>query len=197
MKGSRSILFGIFLITIATVAGFGQAQPATSRIVVVDTSAFFNEKTGIIKIVNASRQLNAELAPRRSEVQQLISRVESIEKDLLVFRTNAGKGIPIDEKAAQAKVDEAAQLKREGKYKEDDYNSFAQQKQAQVVGPAYSDALRVLGEYIKTKGYGMVFDVSKDQAGILIFAAEQYDITKDFITFYNSRPPTAINSVPK
>ena len=127
----------------------------------------------------------------------MIARVQQVEKEVATYRENVGKGIPIDEKAAQAKVAELDRLKLEGKYKEDEFNTYAQRRQAQVVGPEFSAALKSLGDYIKSKGYGIVLDASKDQNGFLIFATEQYDITKDFITFFNTRPPTAINSVPK
>lgn len=185
---------------VSSIQTFGQTtQPgaAAPKIVVVDTAAFFDEKSGITRILTAAKALSTELTPKRTELQQMIARVQVVEKEVTTFRENVAKGIPIDEKAAQSKAEELERLKREGKYKEDEFNSMAQKRQAQVVGPEYSAALKALGDYVKSKGYGLVFDVSKDQNGILIFATEQYDITKDFVTFYNTRPPTAINSVPK
>ncbi len=197
MKRTSVLISTFLLLTAASFSANAQVQPAVSKIVIVNTAAFFEEKGGITRIINASKQLNNELSPRRAEVQQVITKLDSLSKEIDVIRSNAAKGIPIDEKAAQAKIDEVERLKIEGKYKEDDYNAFAQKKQNEIVGPAYADAMKSLGEYIKSKGLGLVFDVSKDQNGILIFAADQYDITKDFITFYNTKPPTAINSVPK
>lgn len=197
MKRTSILIATVLLLTAASISAHAQAQPAASKIVIVNTAAFFEEKGGITRIVNASKQLSSELAPKRAEVQQIVTRLEALTKEIEVFRGNAAKGIPIDEKAAQSKVDELERLKIEGKYKEDDFNAFAQKKQNEIVGPAYADAMKALGEYIKSKAYGIVFDVSKDQGGTIIFAADQYDITKDFIAFFNAKPPTAINSVPK
>lgn len=200
MARSGFVSIGFLLIFIAASNAFGQVQPgaaAASKIVIVNTAAFFDEKAGIAKIVAASKQLSTDLAPGRSDVQRLITRLDALEKEIAAFQQNVKNGIPIDEKTAQAKVDEAERLKREGKFKEDEFNSLAEKRQSQVVGPVYADAMRVLADYIKSKGYGIVFDVSKDQNGFLIYATEQYDITKDFIAFYNSRPPTAIGPVPK
>ncbi len=197
----KRYLFAALLLAIySALPLFAQpAQPAgaTSKIVIIDTAAFFNEKSGITRILTAAKDLSAELNPKRSEFQQIVVRVQQVEKEVATFRDNVAKGIPIDEKAAQAKVAELERLKLEVKYKEDDFNTLAQKRQSQVVGPEYSAALKSLDEYVKSKGFGLVFDVSKDQNGMLIFATAQYDITRDFITFYNTRPPTAINSVPK
>lgn len=190
----------LLLIFAAILSANAQTQPTAavaSKIVIVDTVAFFNEKSGITRIVTAAKTLSTELTPKRSQYEQTVAKLQQVEKEVTAFRDNVAKGIPIDERAAQAKVDELERLKREGKYQEDDYNNLAQTRQRQIVGPEYSAALKALDEYVRTKGYGMVFDVSKDQNGILIFATEQYNITKDFIAFYNARPPTAINSVPK
>lgn len=189
------ILPALFL-TLATSALFGQAAPG-SKIVIVDTAAFFNEKTGITRIVAASKTLNTELSGRRAEVQQIVTRIEAVNKELETFRANAAKGIPFDERLFQTKADEFERLKREGKYKEDDFNAFAQKRQSELVGPAYSDAMRVLGEYVKSKDYGIIFDASKDQTGMLIYASEKFDITRDFVAFYNARPATTIAPVPR
>ncbi len=198
MTRSSFIFVVSILILAAAVSGFGQTTPAvTSKIVIVNTAAFFDEKAGITRIVAASKLLGTEIAPKRTELQQFVSRVDGLTKELAALRANVDKGIPIHERAAQTKVDELDRLKREGKYKEDEYNAWAQKRQNELVGPVYNDALKSLGEYVKTKGFGIVFDASKDQNGILIFATEQFDITKDFIAFYNARPPTAITSVPK
>lgn len=170
---------------------------APSKIVIIDTAAFFNEKSGITKIVAAAKTLSTDLAGRRSEVQALVARIDVLNKEIEVFRSNAAKGIPIDEKTFQTKVDEVERLKREGKYKEDEFNAHAQKRQTEIVGPVYSEVLRTLGEYVKTKDYGIIFDASKDQSGLLIFASEKYDITREFIAYYNARPLTAIAPVPR
>ena len=82
-------------------------------------------------------------------------------------------------------------LQREGKFKQDEFKNFTEKRQNELLGPPYSEVLKVLEEYLKSKNFGLVFDVSKDQSGMLIFATEQYNITRDFIAFYNSRPATA------
>lgn len=190
------LVFGFFT---ALPAYAQPAQPAGAapKIVMIDTGVFFDEKSGVTRILTAAKSVTAEFAGKKSELQQISTRIQLVEKEVAVFRDNVAKGIPFDEKAAAAKVEELDRLKREGKFKEDEANALIQKRQNELVGPEYSAALKVLGEYVTSKGYGMVFDVAKDQGRMLMFATPQYDITKDFITFYNARPPTAINSVPK
>lgn len=188
---------GLLLAVFAAVPLYAQLAGAASKVVVIDTAAFFDEKSGITRILTAAKNLNIELSPRRNDLQTMLAKIQQLEKEVVVFRDNVAKGIPIDEKTAQAKNEELERLRLEGKYKGDEFNTLAQKRQTQVVGPEYSSALKALGEYSRSKGYSFVFDLAKDQNGLLIFATEQHDITKDFITFYNTRPPTAINSVPK
>lgn len=193
------ILGAVFLIFTAAGAELAHAQAATagSKIVIINTAAFFNEKAGITKIVNASKTLVSDLAPRRTEVQQIVARIDALTKEIEAIRLNATKGVPIDERTFQTKVNELESLKRQGKYKEDDFNAFAQKRQNEIVGPVYAEVMRALNDYLKTKDYGMLFDASKDQAGMLLFASEKYDITRDFVAFFNARPVTAIAPVPR
>lgn len=190
MNKIRLFPIALIFITLFSFAAFSQpAQPA-SKIVIVDTSAFFKDKIGIIKILNASKQLDVELTPKRNELEQMAIRSQNLQKEIDVYQKNAQNKVPIDQKAAQAKVDEMEKLQREGKFKQEEYNKFVEKRQNELLGPPYSEVLKSLEEYIRSKGYGMVFDVSKDQNGMLIFATDQYDITKDFVAFYNARPAT-------
>lgn len=192
----RINLFTLLVVFVAAAAGV-HAQAAASKIVIVDTAAFFNEQGGITKIIAASKTLNTDLASERSKVQAIVQRIEALTKELETIRGNAGRGVPVDERSFQNKVADLESLKREGKYEEDKFNALARKRQSEIVGPVYSDVLRVLSDYVKTKDYGIIFDVAKDQGGMLLFASEKFDITKDFITFYNTKPVTTITSVPK
>ena len=196
MSVNRFVVPVILFLCVSIVSVSAQVG-AANKIVVIDTAAFFNEKTGITKIITASRNLSSELAPKRAAVQQIVAKIDALNKELTTFQSNASKGIPVDEKTVQGKVEELDRLKREGKYQEDEFNAFAQKRQNEIVGPVYSEVLKSLGDYVKSKDYGLLFDASKDQSGMLIFASEKFDITRDFITFYNTRPVTAIAPVPR
>lgn len=198
MNTTRHLAIALFITTFFSILSFAQTtqNQQINKVVIVDTSAFFNDKTGITKIINASKQLDVDITPRRNELQQMASRTQILQKEIEALQKTAQSGVKIDEKAAQVKVDELDRLKREGKFKEEEYNKFLEKRQNELLGPPYSEVLKSLEDYIRSKGYGIVFDVSKDRNGMLIFATDQYDITKDFITFYNSRPATSTTPRP-
>ena len=51
--------------------------------------------------------------------------------------------------------------------------------------------MKAMQDFTKQKGYSLILDGAKlEEAGILIGFDDKYDITKEFITFYNSRPAT-------
>lgn len=204
LKKMKRSIFALSLVFISALGQSAFSQPAATpatnaqpgRIVIVDTSAFFDEKAGITRIVAATKQVNTELAARRTKVTSIVSRLKALETELTVYRTNAEKGVPFDTNAAQAKAAEFESMQRTGKFEEDEYNALAKKRQNEIVGAQYAAAMQALGDYIKTKGYGLVFDPSKDQGGFLLFATAQYDITKDFIAFYNAKPVTTAAAVP-
>ena len=61
------------------------------------------------------------------------------------------------------------------------------------------DIGKAVNDFAKQKGYTLILDIAKDQAGFLLAVGdEKIDITKDFITFYNARPAaTATTATPK
>jgi hypothetical protein len=67
------------------------------------------------------------------------------------------------------------------------------------MSPVMNDIFKALNEYAKQKGYAVILDGAKlEQADILLGFDDRYDVTKDFIVFYNARPAgTATNVTPK
>jgi hypothetical protein len=61
------------------------------------------------------------------------------------------------------------------------------------------DIGRAVNDYAKQKGFTVIFDIAKDDSGLLLaIGDEKIDVTKDFITFYNARPAaTATTATPK
>lgn len=200
MRKSILLTSSLLIVLAASVGAIAQATPAPAsqpgRIVIINTAAFFDEKAGITRIVAAGKQVNTELATKRTEVQALVTRLKGLESEIATARTNVQKGIPVDQNAIQAKIIEFERLQREGKFREEEYSAAAQKRQNEIVGPQFGAALQALNGFIKQKGYGMVFDVSKNREGFLMFATDQYDITKEFIAFFNARPITAAAAVP-
>ena len=63
---------------------------------------------------------------------------------------------------------------------------------AQATDPINQDIVKALNEYAKQKGYALILDGAKlEQAGILLGFDDKFDVTKDFIVFYNGRGTSA------
>ncbi len=82
-------------------------------------------------------------------------------------------------------------LGRDFKFKQEDAKDQYQSRYQVVVGPIYADIMKAMQEFTKQKGYSVILDGAKlEEAGILIGFDNKFDITKEFITFYNARPAT-------
>jgi len=195
-------LFFASLMLAAVCAGSALAQQpaAPLKIGIINSNAFADEKAGITKFVNALKSLNAEFAPLQTELQTMGTRLNALAKEVQLFRDQAAGGkIPVDEKAAQAKYDEAEKLQRDIKFKEEDAKARYQRRFQAVMDPLQEDISKAANDFAKQKGYTFILDFAKDNMGLLIAVGDdKVDVTKDFITYYNTRPATtATTAVPK
>ncbi len=202
MKTIRLFAVSLFLAAVFSVSAIAQTgAPATSgKIVVINTYAFGDEKAGITKYISAFKTLNAEFTPLENELQTMNTKLTALAKEIQTLRDQAAGGkVPIDEKAAQAKVDEAEKLQRDIKFKSEDAKARYERRQQAIIGPVMQDIGKALQEFAKQKGYMFIFDIAKDDQGFLVaIGDEKADVTKDFVTFYNARPATtATTATPK
>lgn len=179
------------LIFSAQISAQTGVQAGGQKMGFLDTGAFYDDKIGITRLVNAYKALNAELKPRNDELQTMATRIQTLEKELTDLQDKANKGVQIDRNAANAKSEEYEKLKREFKFKQDDFKAVYERRRVAVVGPVSQEIGAALNEFAKQKGFGVLMDVSKfEQAGALLFYSEAADSTKEFIAFFNARPAT-------
>lgn len=202
MKMIRLLAVSVFFAALLSVSAIAQTAPATTsgKIAVINTYLFAEEKTGITKYINAMNALNTEFKPLDTELQGLVTRYQTLTKEIQTLREQAAGGkVPIDEKAAQTKVDEAQKLERDIKFKQEDAKARFEKRQTAVLGPVLQDIYKAVQEFSKQKGYTMILDIGKmAEADIVMALDEKADVTKDFITFYNARPATtATTATPK
>ena len=199
MKTFRSIAAIFVFAAIFAVSAFAQtpaAVAAPGKVGIVNTQAFDTDKGGITKYVNAMNALEVELKPDITALQTMATKLQSLQTEIEGFKKQLESpttGVPVDktkiQTTAQAKYDEYEKLGREFKFKQEDYKAKAERRQAAVMGPVRLDIGNALQEFAKKNGYMMILDASKlDGAGLLLAFDEKYDITIDFITFYNTRP---------
>jgi Skp family chaperone for outer membrane proteins len=92
----------------------------------------------------------------------------------------------------QQKADAITDLETKIKRDQEDAKKRYDQRMGQVVDPINADIVKAMTDYAKQKGFAVILDGAKlEQAGVLLGFDDKYDITKDFITFYNGRTGAA------
>jgi len=198
MKTFRSIAALFVFAAIFAVSAFAQTTtPApTGKIVIVNTLAF-GDKDGITRYINAMNSLEIELKPDINALQTMNTRMQTLEKEIqdIERQLNDPKLPPAIDKnklqaTGQTKLQEFQDLDRQFKFKQDDYKIKLQRREEAIVRPVSRDIGKALDEFAKKNGYSMIFDVSKDEKGLVLVLDVKSDVTKEFIVFYNARPAT-------
>lgn len=194
MKRISLFAAGFIFAAIFAVSANAQTAPAGNpRIAVIDTTAF-GAKDGITRYVNALNALENEFKPMQAELQTMVTRYQNLGKEIEALQKQATGGtVPIDQSAAQKKVDEAKSLELQMKRKEEDANRQLERRRGEVLGPISQDIQKAIQEFAAKNGYDIILDGARlDEAGlVLAFNPAKAEITKEFITFYNARPAGA------
>ncbi|MBS1796864.1 MAG: OmpH family outer membrane protein [Acidobacteria bacterium] len=188
MKAFRLIAASAFFAAIFAVSAF--AQTASNKIGLIDTGVFGDEKEGITKFVQALKSLDAEFTPLSNELQTMGTKIQALEKEIKDLQAKASTNVPIDQKTVNAKLEEYDKLTREYKFKQEDAKARYERREAAVLQPLRQDIGAAIQEFTKKNGYVVIIDVSKDNTGMFIGLDVAADVTKQFIAFYNTRPPT-------
>ena len=192
---------GTALLAILSMAALAQAGAATPAASTASTSspASGGVKVGIIDIQQAIiatnegardfEALQKKFEPKRTELQNLNSEVESLNKQL----NTQGDKMNEDARANLVKSIEAKKktLQRSA---EDAQNDF-QQQQNEVAQRILQKMGPVIDKYAKDNGYSLLLDSSNPwPQGPLLWATASVDITKQIVDTYNAQsnvPPPA------
>jgi Skp family chaperone for outer membrane proteins len=162
-----------------------------SKIALVDTEAFGDEKAGIVRFVSALQALQREVKPRQDEMLAIQTKMQQLSKDI----DTLSKSAVVDPKTIQAKREEGGRLERELMYKKVDYDAMMPKRYREVVGPVSADIGKELDVFAAQRGITMVLDVSKLLPAILT-AKNETDITLAFIAYYNAKNPATAAATP-
>lgn len=167
--------------TTPTTGTATSANVPDSKVALIDSSAFADEKQGIFKFVSALKKVNAEFQPRQTELEGLKQQIEKATADLQ-------KAAPVqDPKVSQQQQDKIDQMKKDYQRKGEDAQAAFNKRLEEVLNPVYEDIGKALDTFAKARGITLILDVTKVQ-GIVSFS-DSLDITRAFITEYNSKNP--------
>jgi Skp family chaperone for outer membrane proteins len=198
MRIISALFFSLLIAVFASTVSMAQIGPI--KIVIIDSNAFSDSKTGIAKYISVFNQLETEFKPRRTELETLSVRMQNLQKEFQPMQDAYQKNPngPIGAIQIQAKLDEMDRVKREGTFKQEEFNNLAGRRRQQLLAPVVKDISVGLQEFAKLKGYSLIFDLAKDEVGFLVTVGDnKLDVTKDFIAFYNARPVTPATTTPK
>lgn len=195
MKTFRLIAASFAFAVVFAVSAFAQAAATTptGKIGLINTFAFGDEKAGITKYRNALGSVDAEFKPANDKLRTMLTKYQALQKEIETFRQQAtNPAVPVNAQTVQAKADEYQGLERDIKREQEDAKAKYERRYQTVVGPVYSDILKALNDFAKQKGYAVILDGAKlEESGILMGFDEKYNITTEFIQFYNTRPAGA------
>jgi outer membrane protein len=203
MKIFRAMAAIAFFAAISASSVFAQPKPAVTpaptaptqtanlpdtKIALVDTDEFLNEKTGITRLVSAAKAVEGEFQPRRTELQGIQAQIDKMTADLQ-------KAAPVqDPKVSAQQQDAIDQKKKELQRKGEDAQAAYQKRLQEKLGPVYDDIGKALDAYAKAHGITLILDVTKIQG--IVSASESLDITKPFISEFNSKNPATASLNP-
>jgi outer membrane protein len=204
MKIDRLIVAFAFVLALTVSSAFGQprtagAAPAQnpaqasaaipeSKLALVYSEAFFDAKTGISRFAAVAGTLNREFQPRKTELQTLQTKIETLADDIQKTASVA------DPKTLQTKQDQLDQMKKDFQRKGEDAQVAYDRRKKEVFEPLQIDIGKALEVYAKAHNINVIIDGS---AVPLVYAADALDITRAFINDYNSKnPATAAVTTP-
>lgn len=191
MRTIRVTLFLAVAVFASAFAVNAQTQPA-GKVGLISLDALAAEG-GVTRYISALTTLNKEFEAEQKELQTLSTDIDNKTKELQGLAQQAQQpGSPVSNATLQQKNAELEALRRRAKFKQDDVTARYGLRRQTVVGPVFGEMLQALQEFTVQKGYSMVLDGAKlEEAGILLSLDNKYDVTKEFITFFNARPAGA------
>lgn len=189
MKLMRS---GLLVTVMLFAATFAYSQ---AKVGILNTEAFSDEKTGITRLVNAYKSLEAEFKPKQDELNTLAARLDKLAKeiqDLQAKVNNPNPAVPIKKDAVFDEIanknEEGSRLQLEIKRKQEDAKAQFEKRTAVVANPIKNDIGNAIDVFTKARGIDIMLDVSKlAESGILLSINKAVDLTDAFIKDYNAK----------
>ena len=200
MKIDRLIAAFAFVLALAVSPALAQPKPAVtaptqstanvpeSKIALIYSDAFLDAKTGINRFTTLITSLNREFQPRQTELQTLQGKIQALTDDIAKTASVA------DPKTIALKQEQLDQAKKDYQRKGEDAQTAYNKKRTEMFSPLQDDIGKALEAYAKAHNINVIIDGSQVP---LVYAADTLDITRAFISEFNSKnPATAVVTPP-
>src|SRR5258707_2628194 len=168
----------------AATPAASNAPVPDSRIALIDTTMFGDEKNGIWRYVDAAKSVEAEFKTRTDDLESIQNRINAL---IAEIQTLMKAPVP-DQKTIQAKQQQGQNLATEGKTKKDRLDEDISKRYEQILAPISRQIGTALDQFAAQRGVTMTLDASKIQAAILT-AVPALDLTQAFINDFHSTKP--------
>ena len=162
------------------------------RMAVIYTDAFLDPKTGIARFGVLVTKLNSEFKTLKDEIQGMQTRGQALETEINKLQS-APEGTPIDQRSLQAKIDQLEQLKKDIQRKGEDAQAAYNKRRQELFTPLQDEIGRALEAFAKARGINVIIDAGQVP---LLYIADSMDITRAFITEFNSKNPATASASP-
>src|SRR5215207_2468336 len=156
-----------------------------SKMGVIYTDLFLDQKSGIAKFNSIVTKLNGEFQKPKDEIIQMQTRGQALEAEITKLR-DAPAGTPIDQRSLQAKIDQLEQLKKDIQRKGEDAQGAYNRRRQELFAPLQEEIGKALEAFAKARGINVIIDGAQVP---LLYAADSIDITRAFIADFNSKNP--------
>jgi len=160
-------------------------QLPMSKMAVIYTDLFLDQKTGIAKFSSVVTKLNGEFQKTKDELTQMQTRGQTLESEINKLR-EAPAGAPVDQRALQAKIDQLDQLKKDIQRRGEDAQASYNRRRQELFTPLQDEIGKALEIFAKARGINVIIDAAQVP---LLYAADSIDITRAFIAEFNSKNP--------
>lgn len=200
----NSLLMAIVVVaTIATSSVVGQRpatttqQPAAtqtnapipeSKMALIYSDDFRDAKTGIARYNALMDQLTREFQGAQDGLNQLAQQIQQLSDDIDKTRNVAAPD------ATRQKVNQLEQMKTDYKRKGEDGQAAYKKRRDEVFAPLDQEILKALEAYAKARGITVIIDGNQVP---LVYVADAIDITRAFISDFNSKNPVTASSTPR
>jgi outer membrane protein len=158
-----------------------------SKIALIYSDAFLDDKTGIARFTTLLSTLNREFQPRQTELQQLQQKATTLNDEIEKTKTVA------DPKTIQQKVDQLETFKIELKRKSEDAQQAYDKRRKEIFTPLQEAIGKALEAFAKQRGITVMIDGSQVP---VVYAADSIDVTRAFINDFNGKNPATASVTP-
>jgi Skp family chaperone for outer membrane proteins len=155
-----------------------------SKIALIDTTMFGDEKNGIYRYVDATKAVQISYRPQTNELQDLENRLNTLANEIDALM----KATPRNQQVIDAKQQQGATLEAEYKTKKDKYDADLSKRYDEVVSPISKQIGAELDQFAARRGITLTLDISKIMPAILT-AVPATDLTQTFINEFNAKYP--------